>query len=216
MIWAARRGKVGLVTNQPAPLGQRPVAARDPMVARWSVSRAGLPTIVALGPFDDGAHAEALAEAFIAVRRRCRAQLVLVGTGVQRAAVMRRTLAHGVGANTHNARNCSGDRWSALVAAADVVVPSPASGSGTLLEVMAAGRAVVAPTNPATVGLVVPASAGLLYRPGDIPAMAGAILRLITSPALRHGMASRAIDVARRHQLQHIEWHRSEEGSADV
>jgi glycosyltransferase involved in cell wall biosynthesis len=71
-----------------------------------------------------------------------------------------------------------------------------------LLEVLAVGRAVVAPINPATIRLVVPASAGLVYRPGDVSGMAAALLRLLTSPALRHGMACRAGEVARRHQLQ--------------
>ena len=46
-----------------------------------------------------------------------------------------------------------------------------------------------------------PTSAGLVYRPGDVSGMAAALLRLLTSPALRHGMASRAGEVARRHHL---------------
>jgi glycosyltransferase involved in cell wall biosynthesis len=71
-----------------------------------------------------------------------------------------------------------------------------------LLEVLAVGRAVVAPINPATIRLVVPASVGLVYRPGDVSGMAAALLRLLTTPALRHGMACRAGEVARRHQLQ--------------
>jgi glycosyltransferase involved in cell wall biosynthesis len=197
-------------------LERRPVSPHDPLVARSLVGLAGLPTIVAIGPFDDSAHAEVLAAAFTTVRLRCRAQLVLVGNGVQRAAVTRRTLAQGVGANVHSVRITSDNRWSDLVAAADVVVPGPASGPSMLLEVMAVGRAVVAPLSPATARLVVPASAGLLYRPGDLAGMARAMLRLITSPALRQGMAARASEVARRHRVQHFEWQRSDEGNDNV
>ena len=42
-------------------------------------------------------------------------------------------------------------------------------------------------------------SARLLYRPGNASGMAAALLRLLTSPTLRNGMACRAADVARRH-----------------
>jgi len=45
------------------------------MVARSLIGLAGLPTIVALGPFDDRPHAEQLAAAFATVRRHCKAQL---------------------------------------------------------------------------------------------------------------------------------------------
>ena len=45
------------------------------------IGLAGLPTILAMGPFEDRLDAEVLAEAFARVRTRCVAQLVLVGTG---------------------------------------------------------------------------------------------------------------------------------------
>ena len=61
-----------------APLGFSP---QDSAVARSVLGLADLPTVVALGPFDDLAHAEQLAAAFTAVRRRCNAQFVLLGKG---------------------------------------------------------------------------------------------------------------------------------------
>jgi glycosyltransferase involved in cell wall biosynthesis len=93
-----------------------------------------------------------------------------------------------------------------------VVVPSTASGPTSLLQVLAAGRPVVAPINPATMQLVVPSSTGLVYRSGDVSGMAAALLRLLTSPTLRQGMACRASEVARRHPLQ-ISLQQSEEGN---
>lgn len=175
---------------------------RDPLVARSLIGLAGVPTIVAMGPFDDRLDAQQLADAFATVRRRCNAQLVLFGGGLQRVEVMRRSFARGVGADVHLLRDLSADRWPDVVAAADVVVPGTASGPTSLLQVLAVGRPVVAPINPATMRLVVPSSTGLVYRSGDVSGMATALLRLLTSPTLRHGMACRAIEVARRHPLQ--------------
>jgi glycosyltransferase involved in cell wall biosynthesis len=161
----------------------------------------GLPAIVAMGPFDDRTEAEELADAFTAVRRQCIAQLVLFGTGPQRTTVVRRAFAHGVGSDVHALRTFPAGRWSDIVAAADVVVPSTTSGSVTLLDVLSTCRPVVASINPTTMRLVVPTSAGLVYRPGDVSGMAAALLRLLTTPALQHGMACRAGEVALRHPL---------------
>jgi glycosyltransferase involved in cell wall biosynthesis len=183
----------------------------DPLVARSLIGLAGLPTIVAMGPFNDRLDGQQLADAFATVRRRCNAQLVLFGNGLQRVEVMRRSFARGVGTDVHLLRDLSADRWPDVVAAADVVVPSSAPGPRSLLQVLAAGRPVVAPINPATMRLVVPRSAGLVYRTGDVSGMAAALLRLLTSPTLRHGMASRASEVARRHPLQ-ISLQQSDEG----
>jgi hypothetical protein len=80
------------------------------VAARSLVGLAGLPTIVATGPFDNQPYAEQLAAAFAMVRLRCRAQLVLVGTGAHRATIMRRSFAQGAGT---------------LIAGADVVVSGP-------------------------------------------------------------------------------------------
>jgi glycosyltransferase involved in cell wall biosynthesis len=182
-----------------------PASALDPITARSLVGLAGLPAIVAMGPFDDEAHAEELAASFAMVRSRCRAQLVLFGMGGHRTTVMRRTFAEGVAASVHVIRDLPADRWPYLIAAADVVVPSPAAGSRAMLDVLSVGRPVVAPADPATVQLIVGASAGLVYRPGDVPGMARALLRLLTTPALRHGMSRRAREVARRHRLQRTE-----------
>lgn len=175
-------------------------APHDPIVARAAAGLAGLPTIVALGPFDDRAHAEQLAAAFTLVHRRCRVQLVLLGTGLHRVTVMRRALAQGVRTNVHIDKDLTGERWAGLIAAADVVVPSVTAGPITLLDVLAAGRPVVASADPAAVRLIVPSSVGLVYRQGDVTGMARALLRLLVSPALRTGMGCRAGEVAQRHR----------------
>jgi hypothetical protein len=113
-----------------------PASALDPVAARSLVGLAGLPTIVATGPFDNQPYAEQLAAAFAMVRLRCRAQLVLVGTGAHRATVMRRSFAQGGRASVHVIRDLAEDSWPYLIAAADVVVPSPAAASVTLMDVL--------------------------------------------------------------------------------
>jgi glycosyltransferase involved in cell wall biosynthesis len=189
------------------------LARPDDADARALVGLAGVPTIVAIGPFDDHIHARQLAAAFTTVRQHCDAQLVLLGSGVQRTTVTRRTLAQGVGSSVHVVRDPCDDRWSDVIAAADLVLLSSSSGTTTLLDVLAAGRAVVAPANPATVELVVPAIAGLVYPPGNVTGMTAALLRLLREPVLCRGMAGRARNVARRHHLETIARHRSEEGN---
>jgi glycosyltransferase involved in cell wall biosynthesis len=181
-----------------------PISPHDPIVARSVVGLPGLPTIVAIGPFDDSTHADQLAAAFTVVRRRCQAQLVLLGDGTHRTTVMRKSLALGVRTSVHMEKDLAGDRWADLIAAADVVVPSVAAGPITLLDVLAAGRPVVAPIDPAAVQLIVPASVGLVYRPGDVSGMARALLRLLTSPTLRTGMGCRAQEVAHRYHCKRI------------
>ena len=135
------------------------------------------------------------------MRRRCQVQLVLLGTGIQRATVVRRALAQGVRTSVHVEKDLTGERWADLIAAADVVVPSVAAGPITLLDVLAAGR---------------PGSRRLIQRPcsccscqrwtglpaGRVSGMARALLRLLISPALRTGMGCRAREVARRYHRQ--------------
>jgi glycosyltransferase involved in cell wall biosynthesis len=176
------------VQVQVGPFARRRVFTPDIVAARSLLGLPDVPTVVAVGPFDDLEHTGQLTGALAALRLRSEAQLVFLGG------------------------NVDGSGWSELIAAADVVVPTTATGSRALLDVMALGRPMVAPANPATVQLVVPASAGLVYRQGDTSAMASALLRLLTTPSLRHGMACRAVEVARRHQLEHVT-NKCDEGS---
>lgn len=195
------------------PITRRPRTRPEPADARVLVGLAGVPTILAIGPFDDRAQAHQLAAAFVTVRQQCKAQLVLLGGGVHRAVVIRETAERAVGKSVHVVRNPSDYRWSDLIAAADLVVLGSSSGTTTLLNVLAEGRPVVAPADPPIVELVVPGIVGLVYPPGDVSGMAGALLRLLTTPVLRRGMGGRARQVARRYRLEAIARHESAQGS---
>jgi glycosyltransferase involved in cell wall biosynthesis len=169
--------------------------------ARLSFGLPELPTIAAAGPFDDMGHAQRLAAMFTAVQQSCRAQILLLGAGTRRSVVEQRAAEHQLKKRLF-AEDCSGQRRSQLLAAADLVILSPASGPGTVIEVMAAGRALVAPANPVTAQLLMPCSAGLLYRPGDGSAMTAAVVRLLTHAELRMEMGSRASQVAELNSAQ--------------
>jgi glycosyltransferase involved in cell wall biosynthesis len=200
-LLAARRHRGTVEATSPS-IVQRLLTRPHHVDDRASGGLDRVPTIVAIGPFDDRQHAQQLATAFITVRQQCKAKLVLLGGGVQRAVVIRETAERAVSTSVQVVSGPWDDRWSDVVAAADVVVLSSSSRTTTLLEVLAAGKAVVAPADPATVQLVVPAIAGLVYPHGDLSAMTAALLRLMKEPVLRRGMGGRAINVARRHHLE--------------
>ena len=179
-------------------------ATMNPVAARCTAGLPNLPTVVALGPFNDRAHAEQLSAAFAKVRLCCDAQLVLLGTGAYCATVTQQTFALGTGGSVRVTWDRAADRWPHLIAAGDVVVPCPAGGSITLLDVLGMGRPVVASADPIAVRLVVPASAGLIYRSGDVAGMAGSLTRLLTNPDFCQEMGLRARQVAQRHHQQRM------------
>jgi glycosyltransferase involved in cell wall biosynthesis len=174
----------------------------DTTSGRSLARQSDLATVVAVGPFDDLEHAQELAAMFTDVQPTCRTQLVLLGRGTYRSLVIRRAAERALQVRLVLIDDCAGPQLSDLLAAADLVIPSPDSAPSALVEVMAAGRAVVASAGPATAALVMPHSAGLLYRPGDVSAMTAAVLRLLAHPELRHQMGRRASQVVRDHRLQ--------------
>ena len=123
-------------------------------------------------------------------------------TGEHRTALMRRTSTQGARSSAHVVSDSLEYQWSDLVAAADLLVLGSSSGTAVLLDVLAAGRPVVAPADPAIAQPVVPAIVGLVYRPGDVSGMTEALRRLVSAPAPRREMGGRARQVARRHHLE--------------
>src|ERR1700710_1841940 len=71
----ARRSHRG-TSSTASSVERRVLAELDPARARSLVGLADVPTIAAIGPFDDQADAQQLANAFIAVQQCCTAQLV--------------------------------------------------------------------------------------------------------------------------------------------
>ncbi|MBZ0283970.1 MAG: glycosyltransferase family 4 protein [Anaerolineae bacterium] len=71
-----------------------------------------------------------------------------------------------------------------------------------LFEYMASGRAIVASDLPSTAEVVTNDESALLYPPGDVDALAAAIIRLRDDPALR----SRLGNNAREQVMSHYTW----------
>ena len=139
-----------------------------------------------------------LARAFVRARRAggeaaARMRLVLVGEGDERAAV-ERALAEG-GAREAAWLAGARDDVPALMRAFDVfVLPSRAEGiSNTILEAMATGLPVIATRVGGNPELVEEAVTGTLVPPGDVDALAAALLRYAGDAALRgeQGRAAR-------------------------
>ncbi len=82
---------------------------------------------------------------------------------------------------------------------ADIFVsPTYAEGfSNTILEAMAARLAIVSCRSVGVVDCIRDGENGLLTEPGDVPALADALRRVLRDPALRHSLASAAFKECR-------------------
>jgi glycosyltransferase involved in cell wall biosynthesis len=130
-------------------------------------------------------------EAFPAVLAgQPRARLVLGGEGPLRDSLARQAVEQGIESRVTFAGRVPWDKVPALLAAADIfVLPSVRDESGNvdglptvLLEAMSSGSAVVA-SDIGGVSLVIEnGRTGLCVPPGDVQALAGAILSLAREP----------------------------------
>jgi glycosyltransferase involved in cell wall biosynthesis len=132
---------------------------------------------------------EVLLEAIVEVPE---ALFVLAGDGPERGALEARAAELGIAERVR----FLGRREDVpqLLAACDVfALPSLYEGSSlAVLEAMAAGTAIVSSAIGGTEELLEDGRSGLLVPPGDAPALAAALRRVLDDPALREGMAARA------------------------
>lgn len=147
---------------------------------------------------------EVLLEAALRVQRRVR--FVLVGQGSERARLMARAAALGLGAERVGfSPSVPAERLLELYRAADVcVVPLRAVAElercipSKLFEIMACGRPVVAALGGVGAQIVADSGGGRVVAPGDADGLAAAIDEIVADPALgaRLGAAGRAHVVA--------------------
>ncbi len=125
--------------------------------------------------------------------------LAVVGSGPLQAALTARAAALGLAADLRFCGACSDAP--ALIAAADIVVlPSSEEGlSNVVLEAMAAARPVLASAVGGNPELIEHGRTGLLFRSGDMPALAVGLRRLTADAALRAQLGA----AARRHVERH-------------
>lgn len=191
-----RKERVHAVANAIDPAAWDP--ALDPAPGRRSLGVApGAPLIVSVARlFSWKGHAE-LIDAIDLVRRELpEVRLAIVGadyppgSGVS-AGLQARARELGVDSNVLFVGHRND--IDSLLAASDVfALPSFEEPFGLVFaEAMAMKRPVVALDNGGTPEVVRHGDTGLLSPPGDVPALAGHLLRLLTAPALRARMGER-------------------------
>jgi glycosyltransferase involved in cell wall biosynthesis len=173
----------------------------------WARERLGLPerpTVLFVGRLDAEKRLEEVVRALAMVLNDTDAQVALVGTGSRRDDLERLAGWIGVGERVRFLGFVPDDRLPLAYAAADVfVMPGVAElQSIATLEAMASGLPVVAADALALPHLVRPGENGYLYRPGDVPALAGRLTELLAAPRLARtmGEAGRAIAVTHDHE----------------
>jgi glycosyltransferase involved in cell wall biosynthesis len=173
----------------------------------WARKAFDLPdrdTVLFVGRLDEEKRLDELIRALPYVLNDTDAQIALVGTGGQRAALAK--LAHriGVGDRVIFLGFVPDEALPQAYAAADVfAMPGVAElQSIATLEAMATGLPVVAADAMALPHLVRPGENGHLFSPGDVRRLARHLSGLLGSPGMRTAMgaASRAIALTHDHQ----------------
>ncbi|ACZ84893.1 glycosyltransferase [Streptosporangium roseum] len=173
----------------------------------WAREAFGLPdrdTVLFVGRLDEEKRLDELVRALPYILNGTDAQLALVGTGGQRAALERLAARIGVGDRVFLLGFVPDEALPRAYAAADVfAMPGVAElQSIATLEAMATGLPVVAADAMALPHLVRPGENGRLFRPGDVQGLARHLNDLLCAPGLRGvmGAASRAIALTHDHQ----------------
>ncbi|GAA2208724.1 hypothetical protein GCM10009850_041820 [Nonomuraea monospora] len=170
----------------------------------WARGRLGLPdrdTALFVGRLDAATRLDELLQALRQVCRRADAQVVLVGDGPRRARLESLAGALGIGGRTHFLGSVPEDDLHLAYAAADVFASPKVAGLGAAatLEAMASGLPVVAADAGARTCLVQHGRTGYLYRPGEVPAFASFLTRVLTDGELAATMGAIARTVAATH-----------------
>ncbi|MBG0828622.1 glycosyltransferase [Planomonospora sp. ID67723] len=185
-------------------LGRFQPRAEPRMWARKAFDLPDRETVLFVGRLDEEKRLDELVRALPYILNGSDAQLALVGTGGQRAALERLARRIGVGDHVFFLGFVPDEELPQAYAAADVfAMPGVAElQSIATLEAMATGLPVVAADAMALPHLVRPGENGHLFRPGDVQELARHLTGLLASPGLRAvmGAASRAIALTHDHQ----------------
>lgn len=162
------------------------------------------PTIVCVAKLRPEKGHRLLLEAMAQVRDRLPdVRLVLVGDGEQGPALVRQAAAMRLEDNVEFA-GAVPEVWPYLADAHVFALASQSEAFGiAIVEAMAAGLPVVAPAVGGIPELVRPGESGELFHPGDHDALAGHLVRLLTSPELRARMGAAAREAAEPYRMEH-------------
>ena len=133
-------------------------------------------------------------------RLQRRPRLIVSGIGPDVAAVASRVEELGLSDGVEQTGYVAYDDVPAVYKRADIFLsPTYAEGfSNTILEAMASGLPVVSCRAVGVVDCIRDGENGLLVAPGDVPALAGAIERMLSDDGLRMRLRSQALDDVRR------------------
>jgi len=190
-------------------------APYDAAAIRAEFGLGDAPVVGFVGGFQKWHGIEGPAEAFARVKKVVPgAKLLLVGDGPAREAVDAALVRFGVADDTIITGFLPQSRVPHLLSAIDVaVIPYPKLPQELwfsplkLYEYMAAGRAIVAADDGQIAQVIESEKTGILFEPGNIGAMAAAIIRVLKNDALRTSLGQAAqVQAQRRHSWrQYIE-----------
>lgn len=167
---------------------------------RPSAQKAERPTIAFLGRLRKYKGGDFLLDAFARVARELpEARLEIMGGGPHRPALEQRARRLGIAERVTFAGYVPAAEKVARLSAAHVsVCPSPKEGWGlTVVESNACGTAVIASRSPGLVDSVQDGETGLLVPHGDVAALAGAIVRVLSDHTLRRKLEEKGLVWAR-------------------
>lgn len=148
---------------------------------------------------------DVLISALALLRQDLPAHLLIVGDGPERGALLAQAADLGLAGSVTITGWVSHHHLPGLIARMDAAVaPYPATAHHyfsplKLFEYLAMGRAVVASRIGQTADLLGPTGSGLLIPPGDAVALADALRRIASDPALAASLGQRAALQARHH-----------------
>ena len=201
VVLADLRERFGLVGGSVVPNGVPEAPPLSPLGAERPTST---PVIAAVGRLERVKGFDLLIDALPLVRDHLPgARLRLGGSGSEQAALVAQVERLGQGGAVTLLGSLAPEQVAAEMAAADVVVvPSRREAFGiVLLEAWRSGTALIAPNYDGPADLVRDGVDGLLVDPTDGPALAAAIVRVLTDP----GLASR-LSVAGLVAVQRYSW----------
>jgi glycosyltransferase involved in cell wall biosynthesis len=154
------------------------------------------PTLLYHGRVDRRKGALDLLDAFARVVQEYPSHLVVSGIGPDSDVVAARVQELGLGDHVELAGYVAYDDVPNVYRRGDLFMsPTYAEGfSNTILEAMASGLAIVSTNSVGVVDCLRDDDNALLVEPGDVPALAEAIRRMLTDAALRTRLAQRAYD----------------------
>ena len=163
------------------------------------------PTVVCVAKFRPEKGHHVLLDAFAIVRRQVPdARLVLVGQGELEPELRAKVDALGLGGSVELTGPVD-DVWPYLARADVFALASVSEAYGiAIAEAMASGLPVVASDVGGIPELVVPGVSGELFPPGDSVALAGHLVHLLTTPALRVRMSQAAREAAEPLRLRNM------------